>query len=135
MESPPKSLKPLGKLRTGQQFRAVYSKGIRFHSPYFSAFILPTDNGELRLGITATRKLGKAVIRNRCKRRIREVFRRYLAEEFSSIGCDLVINTKSELASADFALIVEAVERTLQRFQAFLSLKMRSRTEQDASSE
>ena len=134
MESPPKSLKPLGKLRTGQQFRAVYTKGVRFHSPYFSAFILPTDSGELRLGITATRKIGKAVIRNRCKRRIREVFRRYLVADFKGIGCDLVINAKSELATADFRMVVEAVERTLQRFQASLARKTKTEVEQDTSS-
>lgn len=132
MESPPK-LKPLGRLRTGQQFRAVYNQGLRFHSPYFSAFILPTDNEELRFGITATRKLGKAVSRNRCKRRIREVLRKYLSEDFKGISCDLVINAKPELATADFKLVVEAFERTLRRFQT--SLAQKRRMELEASSE
>src|SRR5260221_14498799 len=103
MQSLSKSLKPLGQLRTGQQFRAVYNKGFRFHSPYFSAFILPTATGEVRLGITVTRKMGKAVARNRCKRRIREVFRRYSSKDFKGVGCDLVINAKSELATAKFS--------------------------------
>ena len=134
MESPPKSLKPLGKLRTGQQFRAVYTKGVRYHSPYFSAFILPTNSGELRLGITATRKIGKAVIRNRCKRRIREVFRRYLAADFKGIGCDLVINAKPGLATADFIALVETFEQTLRRFQSLLGQKTEPKIEQDNSS-
>src|SRR5690349_15718780 len=103
MESLSKSLNLLGKLRSGQQFRAVYNKGVRFHSPYFSAFVLPTETGEMRLGITVTRKAGKAVLRNRCKRRIREAFRKYSFKDFEGIGCDLVINAKSELATADFS--------------------------------
>lgn len=133
MESLPKSLKPLSKLRTGQQFQAVYTKGFRFHSPYFSAFILPTETGELRLGITVTRKVGKAVLRNRCKRRIREVFRKYLSEDFRSIGCDLVINAKPELATADFGLLIKAFEQTLQRFQTFLHKQADMKLEQNNS--
>jgi ribonuclease P protein component len=135
MESPPQLLKPLGILRTGQQFRAVYSKGLRFHTPYFSAFILPTDSGELRFGITATRKLGKAVVRNRCKRRIREILHKYLSEDFRGIGCDLVINAKPELATADFKLVIEAFERTLRRFQSSLARKAEIRAEPDTISE
>lgn len=135
MESPPKLLKPLGKLRTGQQFRAVYNKGHRFHSPYFSAFILPTDTGELRFGITTTRKLGKAVVRNRCKRRIREALCRHLSADFRGIGCDLVINAKPELATADFKLVVEAFERTLRRFQTSLAQKVEIKMETGISSE
>lgn len=120
MSVTPKSLSKRSTLRTAAEYRAVYGKGQRFHSPYFSAFILPTTTNEARLGITATRKVGKAVVRNRCKRRIREVFWHYQSESLQGIGYDLVINAKTEMAQADFSLVVQAFQQTLQRFQSFL---------------
>ena len=108
------------KIRTGGQFRTVYSLGQRFHSPYFSAFFLPTETGEVRLGITVTRKVGKAVLRNLCKRRIRALFRHYHAEVPVSAGYDLVINAKTELATAQYSLVEAAFQQTMRRFQAVL---------------
>src|SRR5262245_44367548 len=101
----------LQKIRNNQQFRKVYGEGQRFHTPYFSAFILRTDGCEKRIGITVTRKIGKAVVRNRCKRRLREVARKYYRTTVATMpglpGYDLVINAKSGLIEADFRQIEE----------------------------
>ena len=115
----------LGSLRTAADYRAVYGKGQRFHSPYFSAFVLPTESSEARLGITVTRKVGKAVLRNRCKRRMREVFRLYQPPELIGVGYDLVINAKTELARAEFVLLAQSFQQTLLRFQSFLERQAR----------
>ena len=53
-----------------------------------------------RLGITATRKMGKAVKRNRARRLVREVFRKNKSRIPSSL--DIVVNVKSLLADADY---------------------------------
>jgi len=108
------------KLRSGGQFRTVYSLGQRFHSPYFSAFFLPTETAEVRLGITVTRKVGKAVLRNYCKRRIRTLFRQYCSDVPIKGGYDLVINAKTELATAQYSLVEAAFLQTMRRFQAYL---------------
>lgn len=115
----------LGSLRTTADYRAVYGNGQRFHSPYFSAFVLPTESSEARLGITVTRKVGKAVLRNRCKRRMREVFRLYQPKELIGVGYDLVINAKTELARAEFVLLAQSFQQTLLRFQSFLDRQAR----------
>lgn len=118
-------LKPK-KLQNNQQFRRVYDKGERFHSPFFSAFILKTQSGETRCGITVTRKVGGAVVRNRCKRRLNEVIRRYYskaqAEGSENSGYDLVLNAKSALLTADFIKIEESFSQVMGR--AYKSLNV-----------
>jgi ribonuclease P protein component len=108
------------KLRNNQQFRRVYDEGQRFHTPFFSAFILMTESGESRCGFTVTRKVGGAVQRNRCKRRLREVVRRYYlkarTEGFDTAGYDFVLNAKSTLLTADFKQIEESFTQVMGRF-------------------
>jgi ribonuclease P protein component len=124
MSRPSKS----GILRNQRQFRQVYDLGDRFHTPYFSVFILKNESGERRCGITVTRKIGNAVVRNRCKRILREVVRSYykrdlakhitkqMAEVSSRIGCDLVINAKASLFNADFKQVEDSFARVMDRF-------------------
>jgi ribonuclease P protein component len=116
MESP----RAYQKLRNSGEFRVVYEKGQRYHSPYFSIFILPRPEAGTRIGITVTRKVGNAVVRNRCKRRLREAARNFFrqAQWQGSLpaGVDLVINAKSELIRADFQQLEEAFARCMKRY-------------------
>jgi ribonuclease P protein component len=57
---------------------------------------------ELRLGFTATKKLGNAVIRNRAKRRLREAARLVLAER-PGLSAELVLVGRRETGSIEFA--------------------------------
>ena len=56
-------------------------------------FGLPNTEGECRLGITVTKKVGGAVTRNRIKRVLREVFRHHRNELQPAL--DLVVNARS----------------------------------------
>ena len=112
-------------LRNSQQFRRVYDQGHKFHTPFFSAFMLRNDGDEQRYGITVTRKIGSAVIRNRCKRRLREVIRKYesrnshLAYDSCLGGFDLVINVKAGLEKVDFNQLELAFSQVMDRFRNF----------------
>ena len=106
-------VKTFDRLRTSRQFRAVYDRGQRFHTPFFSAFYLSTENPATHIGLTVTRKIGGAIERNRCKRRLREAIRLARRPEAAAGGLDLVLNVKPELLTADFQRIIEAFERTI----------------------
>ncbi|PYT08175.1 MAG: ribonuclease P protein component [Acidobacteria bacterium] len=82
-------------------FRRVYEKGRKIHFRYFTAFVLATRAGTARIGITATRKIGNSVERNRARRLIREAFRKnkWLVPH----GVDIVINVKRSLVEAGYA--------------------------------
>ena len=59
-----------------------------------------------RVGITASKKLGKAHIRNRIRRRVREVYR--LNEDKFQSGWDIVVVVRSKAIDADFSQLTEA---------------------------
>ena len=81
------------RLRRADFLRAT-RRGRRVETGYFRVFILRReDGGPTRLGITVTRKVGKAVLRNRIKRLVREWFRR---REHGMGSCDLIVIVKRE---------------------------------------
>ena len=59
-----------------------------------------------RVGVTVGKKLGHAVVRNRVRRRLREVYR--LHEEQFAPGWDIVVVARSRCISADFGKLTQA---------------------------
>lgn len=85
--------------------------------PYFSAFCLAEAEKEgPKVGFTTPRALGKAVVRNRIKRRMRESVRRHLDQlspEFS-----VVFNPRKSVLAAVFTDLEREVERLFSRCKA-----------------
>ena len=71
-----RTLPRASRLRARKQFLEVYDRGQRVHCTYFVLFGVKGTTQQSRLGITATKKFGHAVARNRIKRLVREIFRR-----------------------------------------------------------
>jgi ribonuclease P protein component len=87
------------KLRRRSEFQRVFDTGRRAHGRLFTVVAAASPAGTTRLGIVASRKLGGAVVRNRAKRLIREVFR---TADPSGRPVDLVVIPKDALLSSDF---------------------------------
>ena len=66
----------------------------------------------IRVGFTATRKIGGAVVRNRAKRRLRETARAMLPA-FGVAGCDYVFVARSGAPDRQWSLLLEDVRRAL----------------------
>ncbi len=81
---------------------------------YLVVFALPGDGEVCRLGITATRKIGGAVVRNRSRRRVRELCRARppLLEGWAG---DLVVNVRKGCAEAAWGELVEDLARCLSK--------------------
>jgi ribonuclease P protein component len=67
--------RPQDRLRQRREFLRVYQEGRRVGGRCFSLFYLPGAGHGHRLGLTVPRQVGGAVVRNRVKRRLREIFR------------------------------------------------------------
>ena len=68
--------------------------------PFLVLYARRNRTGTNRVGITVSKKLGKAHIRNRIRRRLREVYR--LNEEKFQPGWDIVVVARARAVSADF---------------------------------
>lgn len=96
-----------------REFLYLSSKGRAFGNRYFVAAYLPNDLGYSRLGITVTRKTGKAVVRNRIKRLVREFFRhnRHLLDT----GVDVNVIAKKAAAGAGSRQIFSALRHVFSK--------------------
>ena len=76
-------------MNDNRDFVALYNKGKFIASKYIVIYVKPNGRSFNRLGITAGKKIGNAVCRNRAKRLIRLAYRE--AEIDLPIGIDIVI--------------------------------------------
>ncbi len=63
------------RLRKRWEFNTVYQMGCKKNTPHFLLLLSDGSGSHSRLGVTVSRKVGNAVVRNRVKRVIREFFR------------------------------------------------------------
>jgi ribonuclease P protein component len=96
----------LGRLRRSAEFRGVYAEGVKAAGRYLVIFARPRKDGAQRLGITVTRRVGSAVVRNRARRRVRELAR-HLGLETGAQGADVVVNVRRGCAAAPWGELEE----------------------------
>lgn len=102
------------RLRSAADFSRVRQRAPRgWTHPLLVLYAMPNDLGRTRVGITVSRRVGKAVVRNRVRRRIREAGRLLLPRV--AAGYDLVFVARPASAAAEWTALKMAVEDTLGR--------------------
>lgn len=86
-------LRKAERLRKRPEFLRTQRKGTRRANKHFIVYGRPNRRAWSRLGVTASKKVGKATVRNWWKRRVREIFRRNKTEIPS--GYDFVVIVKA----------------------------------------
>ena len=115
----PEALPKEKRIAKRREFVRVYETGRKAFSRYSVLFFSANGLPFSRIGITATKKLGKANVRNRLKRWTREVYRRQ-REPLGLDGrsLDIVVNVKPNAADSTFDDYSRDLTRALGRVVA-----------------
>jgi ribonuclease P protein component len=112
----PEALPKQKRLAKRREFVKVYETGRKLFSRYSVLFFVANDQPHSRIGITATKKLGKANVRNRLKRWTRETYRRQREPlGLDARSLDIVVNVKPNAAAASFDEFSRDLARVLAR--------------------
>jgi len=96
------------RVRNKKDYVRIYQQGNRGYSEHFTWIMHRSPAGIRRLGITAGKKVGKAVKRNRIKRLLRELFR--LNKSRLPQGQDIVIMVRPRLPDMTYDHVLRELE-------------------------
>ena len=108
--------RPRQRLANAGEFRRVLRSGIRLGGPLFLMVAADNGSGRNRLGLTVSRRVGKAAERNRVKRLLREAFRRSTLTLRN--GFDLVLIPRREMVERTQPEVDREYRERLQRLLA-----------------
>ncbi|MGE5454428.1 MAG: ribonuclease P protein component [Methylocystaceae bacterium] len=93
------------RLRKKGEFRKIYEQGRKYYGKYLILFVIKKAAEINRYGIVASKKVGKAVVRNRSRRQIREIVRETRGNMLT--GNDIILVIKSSAVGVPFADLQE----------------------------
>ena len=87
-------------IKENYEFRRMYAKGKSGVSSCLVVYYRKNRLGHNRLGVTVSTKLGHAVVRNRVRRRLREIFR--LNQSGLAQGYDMILVARTRAVGAEY---------------------------------
>ena len=105
----------LSRLTRRSEFLRVAGRGRKAARPALVLQALPQPEGPVRVGFTATKKIGNAVARNRAKRRLRAAARITLADAPPPQGWDLVLVARDATGARDWQKLLGDLRGALRQ--------------------
>lgn len=105
------------RLKKKYQFNYVYRVGKTTSGKFMVLYYCPSKNKNVKVGISVSKKLGHAVVRNRTKRRLRECITPHLTK--ISPNYNLVIVAKQSAADAPFNSLNQELHYLLTKSKLF----------------
>lgn len=99
-------------LKKNNEFRRLYSKGRFFKNPLIVTYVIKTKSDCVRVGITTSKKIGNAVLRNRSRRIIREAYLSLLPE--LKTGYDIVFVARGKTPYVKSSDILRVMKKQLK---------------------
>ena len=119
-------------LKKRREFLRLQKEGKKWVAPAFVIQSAPFEGMLKRIGYITTRKLGSAVVRNRVRRRLREVIR-FVFPLHAKSGYDYVVIAKSHCINQDFLSLKQDMIWALGHLHRVTKEKTEHKIEKDTS--
>ena len=96
-------MKKENRVKKNTEFYNIIQNGKKYYTKCFNIYINDSDSNTYRFGISVSKKIGNAVVRNKIKRQLREII--HNNKKYYSINKDYIIIVKNDYLNYDFASI------------------------------
>jgi ribonuclease P protein component len=110
-------VKKENRLRRRNDFTRVYKKGKSYANKYLVVYVLPNGRAVDRFGFSVGKRVGKAVTRNRMRRRLREICRLHVG--LLTPGYDIVVIPRNPALEVDYDTIKRALRHLFHKAGIF----------------
>ncbi len=102
------------RLRKNKEFNYIYKKGEKVSTQHFTLFVVKSKYNNYRIGFSVSKKLGKANVRNKLKRRLREITRRDISiKNFQNY----VVMARAGAEELDFKILREELKKLFEKYE------------------
>ncbi|HPQ41136.1 MAG TPA: ribonuclease P protein component [bacterium] len=100
-------------MKSTRDFREIYRIGRKYPGRFFVLFVTPREDQLVRFGVTASRRVGNAVVRNRAKRIMREAVRHVFP--VMQCGADIVLVARAGIRETGTSGVLHQLSEQLRK--------------------
>ncbi len=125
------SFRPEDRITRSSRFKQIYGEKNALFSHTMVIYHTVAEGDRSRIGLTVSRKIGNAVVRNRTKRRLREIFRKNRLELDRPM--DLVVNAKKSIRDTDSRTLEAEFRNVIRRLNKYYRKQGQERPDQPSA--
>ena len=117
-------LNKVNRLKKRYQFNYVYKNGTHFSQGALVLYLTTSKTKDIKVGFAVTKKIGKAVVRNRIRRQLREIVQKYLPNLKQNYNIILV--ARENISTFAFAELEKQFVELAKKAEIFLEYEKNS---------
>ena len=110
-------LKRVNRLKKRYQFNYVYKSGEHFSSEHLVLYVSSSKTKSIKVGFAVTKKIGHAVVRNKIRRRLREIVQKQLQSLKQNFN--IIVVAKESVSEASFEKLTLELTKLFKKANLF----------------
>ena len=106
-------LKRINRLKKRYQFNYVYKSGEHFSGEHMVLYVVSSKTKNIKVGLAVTKKIGKAVVRNRVRRQLREIIKKQVPA--LKQNNNIIVVARENITEASFEKLSNEFSRLIKK--------------------